>query len=64
MSIRFIDKIFGNWYYIMQWQWQLSFMTQLIIFFSFLQLDMAVVEREEKGKALLKLFQTHFMQEQ
>ena len=64
MSIRFIDKIFGNWYYIMQWQWQLSFMTQLIIFFSFLQLDMAVVEREEKGKALLKLFQTHFMREQ
>ena len=30
----------------------------------FLQLEMAVVEREERGKALLKLFQTHFMREQ
>ena len=48
----------------MQRQWQLSFMTLLMISLLFLQLEMAVVEREERGKALLKLFQTHFMREQ
>ena len=68
MSIRFIDKIFGKLvgYYI--W-YAVAMATEFYnaaydVSSLFLQLEMAVVEREEKGKAHLKLFQTHFMQEQ